>query len=220
MNEDRDQRLIEEVLKFYRETVGWLEQHHADYARKAELDLAGNDRPSATQTFPTMRAIHEANRLLGAVADLEEEEIAKRWLADKEVKQSEAREAEQRQADRIAEQMKAAGVDPPAEVQQLTRTVYRALSKAAHHQRSVVDEAIDFEAGVMIYGPDPRTARRVEFVIIAGTLIQEVLLKIGDALCALWGPGFYASHLRRMLERFQEMLDGLEVMKAARRLGL
>ena len=131
---------------------------------QAELDLVGNDRPPAiwklagesigaaralvdllnagytTQTFPTMRAIHESNRLLGAVADLEEEEIAKRWLADEEVKQSEAREAEQRQADRIAGQMKAAGVEPPPEVQQLTRTVYRSLSKAAHHQRSVVDE--------------------------------------------------------------------------------
>jgi hypothetical protein len=244
MNEDHDQRLIAETLKFYRETVGWLEQHHAEYARKAELDLVGNDRPSAiwklagesigaaralvdlldagytTQTFPMMRSIHESNRLLSAVADLEEEEIAERWLADKEVKQSEAREAEQRQADRIAEQMKAAGVEPPPEVQQLTRTVYRGLSKAAHHQRSVVDEAIDFEAGAMIYGPDPRTARRLEFVIFAGTLIQEVLLKVGDALCVLWGPGFYDRHLRPMLQRFREMLDVLEVIDAARRVGL
>jgi hypothetical protein len=39
--------LIAETLKFYRETVGWLEQHHAEYARKGELDLVGNDRPSA-----------------------------------------------------------------------------------------------------------------------------------------------------------------------------
>jgi DNA-binding PadR family transcriptional regulator len=95
MNEDHDQRLIAETLKFYRETVGWLEQHHAEYARKAELDLVGNDRPSAiwklagesigaaralvdlldagytTQTFPMMRSIHESNRLLSAVADLD-----------------------------------------------------------------------------------------------------------------------------------------------------
>lgn len=244
MNEDRDQRLIPEALTFYRETVNWLEEHHADYARKTELDLAGNDRPSATwklagesigaaralidllnagyttQTFPTMRAIHESNRLLGVVADPEEEEIAKRWLADREVKQSEAREAEQRQADRIAERMKAAGVEPPPEVKQLTQKVYRGLSKAAHHQRSVVDEAIDFEAGVMIYGPDPRTARRLEFVIFTGTLIQEVLVKVGDGLCALRGPGFYDGHLLPMLKRFQEMLDALELIDAARRLGL
>ena len=72
----------------------------------------------------------------------------------------------------------------------------------------------------MIYGPDPRTARRLEFVIFAGTLIQEVLLKVGDGLCVLWGPGFYDGHLRPMLERFQEMLDALEVVDAARRLGL
>ena len=72
----------------------------------------------------------------------------------------------------------------------------------------------------MIYGPDPRTARRLEFVVFTGTLIQEVLLKVGDALYVLWGPGFYDDHLRPMLERFQEMLDALDVIDAARRLGL
>jgi hypothetical protein len=185
---------------------------------RALVDLL--DGGYTTQTFPMMRSIHESNRLLSAVADVEEEEIAERWIADKEVKQSEAREAEQRQADRIAEQMKAAGVELPPEVQQPTRMVYRGLSKAAHHQRSVVDEAIDFDARAMIYGPDPRTARRVEFVIFAGTLIQEVLLKVGDALCVLWGPGFHDGHLRPMLERFQEMLDVLEVVDAARNLAL
>ena len=40
------------------------------------------------QTWPTMRAIHEANRLLGAVVDPDEERIGRRWLADEEVKQS------------------------------------------------------------------------------------------------------------------------------------
>ena len=100
--------------------------------------------------------------------------------------------------------MAAAGLEPlSTDVGQLSRTVYRGMSKAAHHQRSIVDEAIDPDRRTMIYGPDPRVRQQLEFVIFAGALIQEVLIKVGDALSVLWGPGFYSDHLQPMLRRFQ-----------------
>jgi hypothetical protein len=52
----------------------------------------------------------------------------------------------------------------------------------------------------MTYGTDPDPARRLEFAFFAGAMIHEVLLKVGDALCALWGrPAFFVEHLQPML---------------------
>jgi hypothetical protein len=219
---ERDQRAASEAVKFYGQTLDWLEQHHAQYARTTSHDLTDRTPVNAiwklggqsiglaralvellsagytAQTWPTMRAIHEANRLLGTVSDPEEEEITERWLADREVKQREARAAEQRQAERIAEQMEVAGLEPlKTDVGELSQTLYRGMSKAAHHQSSVVDEIVDPVQRTVIYGVDPRPRQRLEFAIFAGALIQEVLLKVGDALCVLYGPDFTRGIWRR-----------------------
>lgn len=246
MTEERDKKTAEAALQFFGETLDWLEGHHARYAEVTTHDLDADERGNATwklsgeslahsrtllsmlrdgytaQTWPTMRAIHESNRLLGAVVDPEEERIAERWLADQEVKQHEAREAEEREAERIAEQMKEAGLEPMVvDVAGLARTIYSGMSKAAHHRRAVVDESVDAEARAFTYGTDPDPARRLEFVIFAGALVQEVLLKVGDALCALWGrPDFFLEHLEPMLQRFEEMVEALEIIETAKRFGI
>ena len=240
MSAERDQNATAEALKFYGETLSWLEQHHADFGRTAIDDLGAPERVNAiwklsgqslalaraliallqdgytNQTWPIMRAIHEADRLLGAVADLEEEGTVGRWLEDKEVKPRETRAAEQRQADRLSEQMEAVGLEPlAADVEQLLATVYGGMSKAAHLRRSVVDESVDDEARTMVYGPDPDPSLRFEFAIFAGALIEEVLLKVGDALCVLYGPGFYREHLTPVLRRFRQVLEALDVIEVA-----
>ena len=167
-----------------------------------------------------MRSIHEANRLLSAVCDSQEEEIVRRWLANKEVKQGDARAAEQRQASRLAHQLRAKGIEPEYEkVEQLSREIYRGMSKAAHHQRSVVDEAVDPKDRTMIYGADPSTNRQLAYTVYAGALVHEVSLLVGDALCVLWGPGFYRDHLVPLLRRFEEALAALDVVAFARRIG-
>ena len=155
-----------------------------------------------------------------AVTDPEEERIARRWLADQQVQQSEARDAEQRQVARIAQEMRDAGVEAITEdVKQFTGQIYRGMSRAAHHQRSVVHEAVDHDARTFIYGADPRESQRWAYAIFAGALIQEVLTLVGDALSVLYGPPFYADQLAPMMRRFQEMMDALDVYDLARRLG-
>src|ERR687888_416472 len=95
------------------------------------------------------------------------------------------------------------------------------MSNAAHHRRSAVDESVNAEARTMTYGTDPDPARRLEFAIFAGALIHEVLLKVGDALCALWGrPDFFVDHLQPMLRRFEEMVEALEIIETAKRFGV
>jgi hypothetical protein len=226
---------IASTLEFYRDTLRWLEGHHTQYAQKTTHDLSADDRRNAIwklsgesiahatglvalleqgftgQSWPAMRAVHEANRLLIAVNDLQEERIPRRWLADQEVKQAEARAAEQRQVARIAEEMRAAGVPPLTEdVEQFTRQIYRGMSRTAHHRRSVVDESVDPGARTFIYGPDPRPDRRLAYAIYAGSLLHEVLLHVGDGLTVLWGPAFYPEHLVPMLRNFEGTLALLD----------
>jgi hypothetical protein len=122
--------VIGSTLRFYRETLDWLAGYHAQHGHKSTQDIAAAERPNAiwklsgeaiahavalvdllelgytAQTWPAMRAVHEADRLLVAVTDPHEERIPRRWLADQEVKQAEARAAEQRQAARIAQEMR------------------------------------------------------------------------------------------------------------------
>jgi hypothetical protein len=240
-----DANAAEAALQFFGQTLDWLEGHHSRWAEVTTHDLDADERVNAiwklsgeslaharayvgmlqggytAQAWPTMRAIHEAHRLLGAVVDPDEERIVRRWLADQEVKQAEARAAEEREADRIAAQMKEAGLDPPAvDVAGLSRTIYSGVSKAPHHRRSVVDESVDAEARRFTYGTDPDPARRLEFVIFASALINEVLLKVGDALCALWGrPASFIEHLQPMLRQFEEMVEALDVIDTVKRFG-
>ena len=237
-------KAIQDTVGYYGHTLDWLTAHHADFAAKSDHDLAADDRVNAiwklageslahsvalvgllelgytAQTWPAMRAVHEANRLLAAVTDPHEERIVNRWLTDKEVKQADARAAETRQVQRIAQEMREAGVDPIDEnVGDATRQIYRGMSRAAHHQRSVVDESVDHDARTFVYGPDPDEARRLAYAIYAGALIHEVLLVVGDALSALWGPPFYSDHLVPMLRQMEKLLDMLDFIEVARRIG-
>src|SRR5436190_1081842 len=102
---------LDETLAFFKGTLDWLIHHHGTFATSTSHDLAAPERANAVwklsgesislavvlvdmlgrgytaQTWPTMRAIHEANRLLSAVTDVHEERICRRWLSSQEVKQ-------------------------------------------------------------------------------------------------------------------------------------
>jgi len=244
--EIESETVLSQTLTYYGETVDWLVHHHSRYAEVTTHDLDADLRVNAVwklggeslaltgplvrllidgytgQTWPTMRAIHESNRLLVAVTDPQEERIVRRWLADKEVKQAEARQAEERGAKRIAEEMRKAGLDTDVDsIGALARTIYAGMSKAVHHRRSFVDEGVDPEQRTMIYGPDPRLDRRIEYTVYAGSLVQEVLLEVGDSLCFLWGreSDFYGVHLTPMIEQMATVLDALNFVHATGRLG-
>lgn len=241
---EQDRKLVETTLGFYRQTVDWLAHHHANLGRDSSHDLDADDRWNAVwklsgqslahahallellqagytgQTWALMRSIHEVDRLLVAVCNPDEERIPRRWLAHQQVKQSEARAAEQAEAAKLAEEMRNAGIEPVAEdVEQFSRQIYAGMSKAAHHQRSIVDEAVDAEARTMVYGPDPRSDRRVAFTVYAGPLVHEVTLLVGGAMAQLYGPGFYAEHLAPMLRQLETVLGTVDFIDFARRMG-
>jgi hypothetical protein len=244
VTERDDEKLIAETVGFYRGTLDWLAHHHANLGKGSTHDLDGDDRWNAVwklsgqsishgyalvtlldagftgPTWSVMRSIHEVNRLLAAVSSEEETRIPRRWLANQEVKQSEARAAEAAEAEKVAEEMRTAGVEPVEGIEEASREIYAAMSKAAHHRRAIVDEAVDAENRAMVYAADPDAARRLAFVIYAGALLHELALLVGGAIAVLYGPPFYAEHLAPMLRRMEELLAALDFIETARRLGL
>ncbi len=116
--------------------------------------------------------------------------------------------------------MRAAGLEPVTEdVEQFTQKIYKGMSKAAHHQRSLVDEAIDAENRTMIYGPDPRDDRRVAFTVYAGAFIHEVALLAGGRWHSSTDPGLYTEHLAPMLRRLDQASEMLDFIDHARQVG-
>jgi len=241
---DRDRTLVESTLGFYRQTTDWLAHHHANLGRDSTHDLDSDDRWNAVwklsgqalahtyallellqagytgQTWALLRSIHEVDRLLAAVCNLDEERIQRRWLADQKVTQAEARAAEQAEVEKFAEAMRKAGMEPVTDdVAQFSQQIYAGMSKAAHHRRSVIDEAVDSERRTMIYGPDPRWDRRVAFTVYAGALVHEVTLLVGGAMAQLYGPGFYAEHLAPMLRQLETVLEMVDFIDVASRMG-
>lgn len=244
MSASDDGKLIDSTLGFYRQTLDWLAHHHTNLGRDSTHDLHGDDRWNAVwklggqsiahgyalvellaagftgPTWALMRSIHEVNRLLAAVSSEEEERIPRRWLADQEVKQRDARAAEEAEAERVAEQMRAVGVEPILGIGEASRQIYSAMSQAAHHRRSIVDEAVDAEKRTMAIlqpgpdGPSPQVS------VKPGALQHEVTLLVGGSMALLYGPPFYAQHLAPMLRRMEEMLSALDFIELARRLGV
>src|SRR4051794_22519763 len=120
-NEGSEGEVVQQTIAFYRQTLEWLIHHHERFASRTDHDLVEDKRHNAVwklsgqaiadamalvelldrgytgQTWALMRAVHEVDRLLIAVTDENEERIVRRWLANQEVKQRDARAAEQRQ---------------------------------------------------------------------------------------------------------------------------
>jgi hypothetical protein len=95
------------------------------------------------------------------------------------------------------------------------------MSRAAHHQVSIVDEAIDHTARTFIYGRDPPPDRRLAYIVFAGAIIRDVLLHAGEAINVVWGPPtFYVKHFVPMRARFDRTLQALDAYATARRMGL
>ncbi len=154
---------------------------HSLIADRTDLDLEGDSRQAAAwviagrciglaramlsllrdgyaaEAIPTARGLHEATRLLDAVADDEEVELLGRWLADDDwVRPRETRAARERMRDRleqsvheqhdaamqagdteraeaIAEQLQQRGFEEPGTTSALSRSIYDTLLGSDTH---------------------------------------------------------------------------------------
>ena len=86
-----------------------------------------------------------------------------------------------------------------------TRQIYDVLSRIAHSRRSGVKDAVSAELRQMATGPHPDPGIRAEYVEYTGHIIEEVLLHVGDALGRFYGPGWFTTQVKPLIESIQKL---------------
>lgn len=178
-----------------------------------------------------MRAMHEATRLLSALADEGEPELLRRWLKDEDnkwVRPAETRKAQENQRARLRESMEAAkqeaeaagdearasdiaaglALDGMREGDQLlraSRQIYDVLSRIAHSRRSGVKDAVSAELRRMATGPHPDPVIRAQYVEYTGHIVEEAVLHVGDALGRFHGRGWFTAQVKPLIESIQKL---------------
>jgi hypothetical protein len=126
------------------------------------------------ESFPTARAIFEANRLIEVFLDRNETDLLHQWLNDVPPKPATVQRAIDRIDARYDAMLVRAGERPPASRRRLAKQLYAALSESAHLRRSNTQLAVSSSLRTLVVGPDPDWGRRAYFVGWAGEVVWEV----------------------------------------------
>lgn len=210
--------VLESSLSAGRHAIGQLEAHHAHVADATDLDLrpGASGRPIAlwescaaalglaramlelttlgyhVQMIPTYRALHEMLGIVSVLADIHEDEFLDEWLADEEVRARKVREAMTRQADRVREEMRAAGVDDDiGDAGALMRELYGPMSDGSHGRRSAVRAYISAPLRSAATGPHPDADQWTIHHEFSLLLVEQVVMTVGDGLTMLYGGMFF-----------------------------
>jgi hypothetical protein len=221
---------IEAHVTACRVAIDFLDATHTKIADGTDLDLEADTRQAAAwilagrciglarallnlledgfaaESVPTMRTLHETNRLLWAVS--EEDEMAHRWIVDddkKYVRPREARESGERsraelhaalramkaqaeqeglhdEAARMQDAIDSLSADEGARMVAAARQIYDMLSRIGHSRRSGMSDALHPELRRMVTGPHPDPSVRGGYVEYGTSLIEETLIHVGVAL--------------------------------------
>lgn len=160
------------------------------------------------ESIPTARALHEADRLLDAFADPDEDELLRQWLRDSDwIPPREARKARARIEEKLDEAMRDAGVPPIRQTVDLSSDLYGNLSKAGHHRRPWVADAVSVPLRQMATGPHPDPVRRAGYVEWAGHVIEEAVQTVGDAFVRFYGAGFFMKQIAPLVTSFKAIRE-------------
>lgn len=220
--------------------LDFLEAQLDRISDETDLDLVGDTRPTAawqmagrcvgigrlmldalamgyTAELPHLaRALHEADRLLAAFEFPSEEPLLKKWLADEGqawVRPKEAREALTRIEAMISEGAGGASEKAMASIEELNLTIYDQHSRAAHHRRAWVQDAVFPDERKMIRGISDAWARRAITTHSMVKVIDESIIFVGSALANFFGPGWYSANVVPLMRSMEELHDAFELPK-------
>jgi hypothetical protein len=221
--------LIELHLTAYDAVLDDLGAAHAAAGENPRLDLVGTSRHAAmwlvtgrciglarasldlvrlgyaSEAVPTIRSLHEANRLLSVSALGGEDELVSRWIAGRTVGRAALMHASQRQEEAIRAEMLQAGVEPPMSTKSYFDCQYGRLSEVAHQRRKHLLDQVAADARLMAAGPHPDWRARSATVDHFGDILGELLSAGGHTLAQLRGHGLGDS--------FQRALEALMTLK-------
>lgn len=246
---------IDAHIQSYSLALDKVDDAHRAIADHTDLDLSGDTRQAAAwivsgrciayaravvtlvgagfgaESAVEMRAMHEATRLLGALADHEEPDLLRRWLRDagkQWVRPWETRAAQERLHDRIRASMEAArdearatgdstrvgeieaalAAGQMAEGETITSAalqIYDVLSRVAHTRRSGSSDSLSVGLRTMATGPHPDPAIRASYVDYAGRIIEEMLLTVGEVLDRFYPEGWFMENVNPLIDDLHQL---------------
>jgi hypothetical protein len=162
------------------------------------------------EALPMARAAHEANRVLQAVGDPEELDMARRWLEDHDdryVRPRHARDAIERTEQRFNAEMEKAGVEPAGTTLRPTREVYHLMSLVAHIRRQAIELVVNAKLRRMSRGRHPDPVGRALAVESHGRVVQETVTLVGDSFGRFFGPEYYRDRLKPVVDSFEAVRE-------------
>jgi hypothetical protein len=242
--EELARQRIEGHFAVYAMAVDRLADAHQQVVDVTDLDLMGETRPAAVwqvagrcigyarallvlaregigdEGLPVARSLHEADLLLEALVDFEEGELVRQWLADRDdawVRPRHTRAAVTRIEARLDEKMREAGAEPIPGTGAVGRDLYHRMSLVAHNRREGLRFALAPRLRTMTRGPHTSVFGRAIAVSYAGTMVEEAVAHVGEALIRFYGPSFLGDVLRPTLESFAAIRSDMPLEEAALR---
>ena len=151
------------------------------------------------ESIVTVRALHEANRVLFAFGMPGSDDLVRVFLDDEGkhgyVKQGAARDAEARFEKLLADTMEAQGLPRLPGVGDKAEELYDRYSRFAHNRRSTILDQYAAGERRMAYGYHPSPFRRAAYVNLAASMTVDAVNMVGDAFGMFYPPGFYSDHV-------------------------
>ena len=207
---------IEAVLKNCSIALDALAVQHAHFADHSDLDLDSDTcwaarwqlagaaiayahalvdlslRGHVDSALPLSRSLHEALGVLGVINDDAEETILHRWLDDRDVQPKKVRAAVERQAQRIADEAAAQGIDLDiAGVSGHMEQMYATLSDVSHIRRSGLRGMMSVPLRRAIYGRHPDPIQRAAGAASTVLSVEATIIGVGDVLAVFYGGPYY-----------------------------
>lgn len=133
------------------------------------------------EIYPTVRAIHEANRLIAVFADREEDALLRRWIRGETPKPAAVRKAMSRSLDRENARRRASGETPIKPMREVEERIYKALSQGGHLARDSLALSVSHSRRMMVVGPTPDWGVRAYFTSFVGGVVAELIWACGRA---------------------------------------
>ena len=213
---------IEAVLQNCRIALDALAEHHAQLADRTDLDLQGDtrwaarwqlsgaaiayvhalvdlsDRGHVDSALPMSRTLYEALEVLGVINDdAGDRTILNGWLEDREIEPKKVRAAAERQAQRVAEEAAAQGIDLGVTgLAEAMKQMY-ALSPTSAPYRSGLRGMVRPTLRRAVYGPHSDPVERAGGAASTVLAVEATIMGVGDTLAAFYGGPYSGGHQAR-----------------------
>lgn len=159
------------------------------------------ERGYGVETYPTARAIHEANGLIRIFCHDEEDDLLRQWLRGHTPKPSAVRRAIARIERRDDARRQEQGLPAVEPIREVEEPLYRALSEGGHLERESLEMSVSHSRRLMVVGRSSDWGMRAYFASFGGGAVWEIAWTLGSVFSMFLGRDFGESLVEELCGR-------------------